>query len=187
MRVGFRFATALVRLPGCALCSSSVCLKASWCEVGYYFARNLVLSACTPRPKNFPSHGTASAKATAEPGYIKTPRLRDENHCLMIYEHCRDGFDRAPEHNVNDRAAVAVPIPHSARKQSAALPRTVRMQRASALRALVLASLCGLVAIPAHAVTSVASNLKVSVNGDKVVLSWTGTQAFCTRHEATRV
>jgi len=92
MRVGFRFATALVRFPGCALCSSSVCLKASWCEVGYYFARNLVLSACTPRPKNFPSHGTASAKATAEPGYIKTPRLRDENHCLMIYEHCREGF-----------------------------------------------------------------------------------------------
>ncbi len=55
------------------------------------------------------------------------------------------------------------------------------------LRAVVLASLCGLAAIPAPAVTSVASNLKVSVNGDKVVLSWTGTQAFCTRHEATRV
>src|SRR5438093_7550875 len=84
-------------------------------------------------------------------------------HCLMMHEHCRDGFDRAPEHNVNDTAAVAVPILH---KEGGVLPRAVR--------ALLLASLCGLAAIPAPAVTPVASNLKVSVNGDKVVLSWTG-------------
>src|SRR5260221_11294045 len=28
----------------------------------------------------------------------------------MMYENCRDGSDRAPEHNVNDFAAAAVPL-----------------------------------------------------------------------------
>jgi len=88
----------------------------------------------------------------------------------MIHEHCQHGFDHAPEYNVNDIAAVAVPIRPGLLKESA-LRRT---SLGLAFRALLLASLCGLVAIPASAV-SVASNLKVSVNGNQVVLSWTGT------------
>src|SRR5437773_6062329 len=88
----------------------------------------------------------------------------------MIYENCRDGFDRAPVQNVNDFAAAAVPIPHRLRKE----PRCrVLVSQGSVLRALALASLCVLAAFPALAVNQ-ASNLKLSPNGDKVVLTWTG-------------
>src|SRR5216683_2171275 len=94
----------------------------------------------------------------------------------MIYEHCRDGFDRAPEQNVNDTAWVTVLILHGADKESTAFRRIIQTRQDSALRVLVLASLCSLAAIPAPVVTSVASNLRITVNGDKVVvLSWTGT------------
>src|SRR4051812_38291192 len=91
----------------------------------------------------------------------------------MIYDNCRDGFDRAPEHKVNDTSSVAVPIGRGFSKESTFSRRINPARRSSAVRALVVASLCGLVAISASAVNE-ASNLKLSLNGANVVLSWTG-------------